>query len=65
MENILTVYKQPYDKKYPVVCMDESSKQHLRKTRKKLPMEPGKPERYDTEYERNGKANSTGLGFPN
>jgi len=37
--------------------MDESSKQHLRETRKKLPMEPGKPERYDTEYERNGTSN--------
>lgn len=57
MENILNVYKQPYDERYPVVCMDESSKQHLRETRKKLPMEPGKPERYDTEYERNGTSN--------
>ena len=57
MENILTVYKQPHDIRYPVVCMDESSKQHLRETRKKLPMEPGKPERYDTEYERNGTSN--------
>ena len=57
MENILDIYKQPYDKRFPVVCMDESSKQHLRETRKKLPMEPGKPERYDTEYERNGTSN--------
>lgn len=57
MENILEIYKQPYDEAYPVVCMDESSKQHLRETRKKLPMEPGKPERYDTEYERNGTSN--------
>ena len=37
--------------------MDESSKQHLKEVRKKLPMEPGKPERYDTEYERNGTSN--------
>lgn len=57
MENILNVYKQAHDERYPVVCMDESSKQHLRETRKKLPMEPGKPERYDTEYERNGTSN--------
>jgi len=57
MENILTLYKQPYSEAYPVVCMDESSKQHLRETREKLPMEPGKPERYDTEYERNGTSN--------
>ena len=57
MEDVLTLYKQPYDEKHPVVCMDESSKQHLRETRQKLPMEPGKPERYDTEYERNGTSN--------
>ncbi|VAW49743.1 Mobile element protein [hydrothermal vent metagenome] len=57
MENILTLYKQPYNKACPVVCMDESSKQHLIETRERLPMEPGKPERYDTEYERNGTSN--------
>ncbi|HHI93155.1 MAG TPA: IS630 family transposase [Gammaproteobacteria bacterium] len=57
MENILTLYKQPYDEAYPIICMDESSKQHLRETREKLSMEPGKPERYDTEYERNGTSN--------
>jgi len=57
MENILTLYKQPYNEACPVVCMDESSKQHLKETRERLPMEPGKPERYDTEYERNGTSN--------
>lgn len=57
MEDILTVYKQEYDERYPVVCMDESSKQHLIEIRAALPMEPGKPERYDTEYERNGTSN--------
>lgn len=50
MEDILTVYKQKYDEQYPVVYMDESSKQHLIETRTALPMEPDKPERYDTEY---------------
>ncbi len=57
MEDILEVYKEPYCERYPVVCMDESSKQHLKEVRKTLPMEPGKPERYDTEYERNGTSN--------
>ncbi|ODS22736.1 hypothetical protein AB835_12615 [Candidatus Endobugula sertula] len=27
MEDVLDVYQKPYDKNYPVVCMDESSKQ--------------------------------------
>jgi len=57
MERTLKLYKEPYDECFPVVCMDESSKQHLRETRKKLPMEAGKVERYDTEYERNGTSN--------
>jgi len=57
MENILSLYKRPYDKAHPLVCMDESSKQQLKETRIPLPREPGKPERYDTEYERNGTSN--------
>ncbi len=57
MEDILTLYKQDYDKQYPIVCMDESSQQHRKDVRKALPMEPGKPERFDTEYERNGTSN--------
>ena len=27
MEDILEVYQRPYDQDFPVVCMDESSKQ--------------------------------------
>lgn len=57
METVLETYKQPYESKYPVVCMDESSKQHTRETRIALPAEPGQPIRYDTEYERNGVSN--------
>ncbi len=37
--------------------MDEVSKQLLRDTRGPLPIEPGKPERRDYEYERGGVAN--------
>ena len=40
-----------------MVCLDESSKQHILEVRNPIPMEPGKPERYDTEYERNGVSN--------
>lgn len=57
MEDVLDVYKRPYDPKKPVVCMDESSKQLTKETRTPIPAEPGKPERYDTEYERNGTRN--------
>lgn len=57
MEDVLDVYKRPYDEKRPVVCMDETNKQHIKETRKPIPVKPGKPERFDTEYERNGTSN--------
>lgn len=50
----MEVYKRPYDEDNPLVCMDESSKQQTEEVRMPLPMEPGKAERFDTEYERNG-----------
>lgn len=56
MEEVLDIYKKPYDSKQPVICMDESSKQLLKETRKPLPMKPGEVEKFDTEYERNGTA---------
>lgn len=57
MENVLDVYKRPYDPDYPVVCMDESSKQQIIEIRDPLPAVSGKPQRYDSEYERNGVSN--------
>ena len=33
MENVLEVYKKPYDEAHPVVCMDESSKQQIKEVR--------------------------------
>lgn len=57
MEDVLEVYKRPFDPEQPLVCMDESSKQHIREERTPIPAEPGQPERYDTEYERNGVSN--------
>jgi hypothetical protein len=29
MEDVLAVYKRSYDETHPLVCMDESSKQHI------------------------------------
>lgn len=57
MEDVLDVYKQPYDPLYPQVCFDECSKQLVIETRLSLPVEPGQPARYDYEYERNGVCN--------
>jgi hypothetical protein len=57
MEDVLEVYTRPYDPRYPQVCMDEISKQLLRDTRTSLPMEPGRVQRRDYEYERGGVVN--------
>ena len=57
MEDVLEVYMRPYNPRFPQMCMDEVSKQLLRETREPLPMEPGKPERRDHEYERGGVVN--------
>ena len=54
MEQVLEVYKRPYDSSHPVVCMDESPKQLIAETRNPLPMKPGKEARYDYEYKRCG-----------
>ena len=57
MEDILAVYKRPRDADFPLVCLDETSKQLLADTRAPIPMKPGHPRRSDYEYERNGTAN--------
>jgi hypothetical protein len=57
MEDVLEVYTRPYDPLRPQICMDETSKQLLRDAKEPLPMEPGRPERQDYEYERGGVVN--------
>ena len=56
MESVLDVYTRPHDPAHPVVCMDETTKQCVRETRPPPPARPGRPVRYDAEYERNGVA---------
>ena len=57
MEDVLDVYERPYDAKYPVVCIDEASKQLITAVRPDLPAQPGRLRRKDSEYKRNGTAN--------
>lgn len=62
MEDVLSVYKRPYDPERPVVCMDEMPRQLIKgqlikEVRKPLPMESGKPKRHDYHYKRNGVVN--------
>ena len=56
MEQVLDVYKRPYNEDFPVVCMDESPKQLIEDVQT-TEIEPGKPARTDYEYIRHGVAN--------
>lgn len=56
MEDVLEVYHRPYDPKRPVVCLDETFKQLIGEVREPLPPAPGRVERYDSVYVRNGVA---------
>ena len=57
MEDVLDVYARPFDPRFPVLCMDEASKQLVGEIRTPLPMRPGDPLRTDSEYVRNGTCN--------
>lgn len=57
MEQVLDVYKRPYNPDYPVVCGDESPKQLIGEMRQPIEMKKGKVRKYDSEYIRNGVCN--------
>ena len=56
MEDVLAVYALPYDPLYPVICMDESSRQLIGEVHDPIPAAPGRSARVDHEYVRNGVA---------
>lgn len=56
MEQVLDIYKRPYNPQNPVVCMDESPKQ-LIEDLQHTEMKPGQEKRVDYEYIRHGVAN--------
>lgn len=64
MEDVLAVYRRPYDPKRPVICLDEQPTQLVGETRRAIPLQPGQPERYDYEYERRGTATNFMLTEP-
>ncbi len=64
MEDILAVYQRTYSEDEVLVCMDETSKQHVKETRPPLSPRAGSSEKYDYEYERNGVSNLFMLSAP-
>jgi hypothetical protein len=57
MEDVLEVYARPYDQRFPVLCMDESSIQLIGEVKEPIPAVPGRPVLVDDEYVRKGVAN--------
>ena len=57
MEDVLDLYEEEYDPRYPKVCFDEKLVAPEADVRPPEPMKPGQPERVDYEYERLGTAN--------
>ena len=57
MEDVLDLYHRPQAPTTPVVCVDETSKQHIKEIRDPLRVVQGTPSRYDAEYQRNGVSN--------
>lgn len=57
MEDVLDVYEREADPRRPVVCVDELHTQLVGESRVPVPPAPGRRERYDYEYVRNGSAN--------
>lgn len=57
MFDILGLYEKPYNKREPVVCLDESPCQLSQYTKKSIPAKPGRDGKYDSEYKRFGVTN--------
>ena len=57
MEDVLELYEEPHNPAFPCVCFDEKLYQLIGETAVPIPAAPGKPLRYDYEYERNGTVN--------
>ena len=57
MEDVLDLYAEAPDPKRPVVCFDESPTQLIGEVRQPIPAKPGRLERFDCEYRRNGTVN--------
>jgi len=56
MEDVLDIYHLPYDKKRPVICLDELPFQLLGEKVEPIVMKSGAIKKFDSEYERQGVA---------
>jgi hypothetical protein len=57
MEAVLALYHRPADPRFPLLCLDEKSKELHDHLREPEPVRRGQPAREDSEYRRQGTAN--------
>ena len=57
MEDVLEIYHRQFGDNEVLVCLDETSKQQVKETRKPMPPRPGTARACDFEYEHNGVSN--------
>lgn len=57
MEDVLHLYRKPWNFKEPVICLDEKSVQLLEDSRPVKPVSPGRITKQDSEYIRRGTGN--------
>jgi hypothetical protein len=57
MGAVLALYHRPYDARFPLICLDEKSKELHEHLRQPEPARPGHTAREDSEYARQGTAN--------
>jgi hypothetical protein len=57
MEDVLDLYAEQEDSKRPRVCFDECPYQLISEVRTVIPAAPGRPQRHDYEYKREGTCN--------
>lgn len=64
MEDVLDLYEEEEDPKRPRVCVDERPVQLISEVREVIPAAPGRPERHDYEYKREGTCNLYMIACP-
>lgn len=64
MEDVLELYREPPDPRFPVVCVDEMPVGLVSHAREPLPARPGDPAKEDYEYVRRGSATVFGALDP-
>jgi hypothetical protein len=64
MEYVLDLYAEPVYPKRPRVCVDERPTQLISEVREGIPAAPGRPERHDYEYKREGTCNLFMIACP-